>query len=222
MIEYLLIAAGVFLASYLIGSVNFAVIIGKIFSGKDVRNSGSGNAGATNVLRTLGPVPGILTFLLDAVKGFVACFLGKQVFTYLITLSSSEIFEPLYGAYLCCIGVMLGHIFPVFFGFKGGKAVACSVGTFAVCCPLAIILGLTAFVLCLLISRIVSLSSLVATVVVVGVAIIYAVTNLDINPLPIVIMAAVAGFIVFIKHKDNIVRLANGTEKKIFSKGKKN
>ena len=118
MIEYLLIAAGVFLASYLIGSVNFAVIIGKIFSGKDVRNSGSGNAGATNVLRTLGPVPGILTFLLDAVKGFVACFLGKQVFTYLITMSSSEIFEPLYGAYLCCIGIMLGHIFPVFFSVK--------------------------------------------------------------------------------------------------------
>ena len=72
MIKYLLIAAGVFLASYLSGSRNFAVIIGRIFSGKDVRDSGSGNAGATNVLRTLGPVPGILTFLLDAVKGFAA------------------------------------------------------------------------------------------------------------------------------------------------------
>ena len=77
------LAVGAVIFAYLVGSVNFAVIIGRIFLGKDVRDVGSGNAGATNVLRSAGIVPGILTFLLDAFKGFVACFIGKLVFEYL-------------------------------------------------------------------------------------------------------------------------------------------
>ncbi len=217
----ILIAIGVIVFAYLVGSVNFAVIFSKLFTGKDVRSSGSGNAGATNMLRTAGKLPAALTFVFDALKGFVACFAGKAVFSYLFELTSSlEVFTPQYGAYACCIAVMLGHIYPVFFGFKGGKAVACSVGTFSVCCPLAIILGLTGFALCLIISKIVSLSSLVATVIVVSVAIIYDVANpyVTYNVVPVIVMALIAGFIVFIKHKDNIVRLANGTEKKISAK----
>ena len=103
---------------------------------------------------------------------------------------------------------------------KGGKAVATSVGTFAVCCPLAIILGLTAFVIYLIVSKIVSLSSLIATVVVVGVAIVYAiVANLSYyNIIPVIIMALIAGVIVFIKHTANIKRLIEGTEPTISAK----
>ena len=145
---------------------------------------------------------------------------GRIVFEYLYTSTAqNELFSPVYGAYLCCIAVMLGHIFPVFFGFKGGKAVACSVGTFAVCCPIAIILGLCGFALSLIVSKIVSLSSLIATVIVVGVAVAYQflANSITYNIVPVIIMAVIAGFIVFVKHTENIKRLIAGEEKKIFS-----
>lgn len=214
-----LFAAGVIIFAYLIGSVNFAVIISNIFTGKDVRKSGSGNAGATNVLRTVGVLPGTLTFLLDALKGFAACFAGKTVFSLIFAQTEMAVFTPQYGAYICCLAVMLGHVFPLFFGFKGGKAVACSVGTFSVCCPVAIILGLLAFAVCLIISKIVSLSSLVATVVVVGTALVFEIfSTAEYNVLPTIIMIIIAGTIVFVKHKKNIIGLINGTEKKIKAK----
>ena len=217
----ILVASGVIIFAYLIGSISFAVIFSNYFIGRDIRKSGSGNAGATNVLRTAGKLPAALTFLFDALKGFAACFAGKMVFTYLFGQTGSlVVFTPAYGAYLCCLAVMLGHIYPIFFGFKGGKAVACSVGTFAVCCPLAIILGLTAFVISLLTSKIVSVSSIIATVVVVSVSVIYgfAAPEISYNVIPTTVMSLIAGYIVIVKHKDNIVRLLNGTEKRISSK----
>lgn len=218
--EHIFIIIGAIIAAYLIGSVNFAVIFSKLFTGKDVRDSGSGNAGATNTLRTAGKIPGILTFIFDAVKGFAACYIGKVSFGYLYSVTSNEWLNPTYGAYFCCIAIMLGHIYPVFFGFKGGKAVACSVGTFAVCCPIAIILGLIGFALSTAISRIVSISSLIATVIVVSVSIIYqfVADNITYNIIPVIILSLLAGFIVFIKHKDNILRLIKGEEKKISSR----
>ena len=220
MLGYVFMALGAMLAAYLIGSVSFAVIFSKIFTGKDVRDSGSGNAGATNTLRTVGVIPGLLTFLFDAIKGFAACYVGKTVFEYIYSSYQSEIFTPIYGAYLCCVMVMIGHIFPVFFGFKGGKAVACSVGTFAVCCPIAIILGLCGFAISLIVSKIVSLSSLIATVIVVGTSVIYQFVgrSVNYNIIPVIILSLIAGYIVFIKHKENIKRLINGEEKKIFSR----
>lgn len=219
MAKYVLIALGAIVAAYLVGSINFAVIFSKLFTGKDVRESGSGNAGATNTLRTAGKKAGLLTFLFDAIKGFVACSIGKIAFSYIYAATGNELFNGVYGAYVCCIAVMIGHIYPVFFGFKGGKAVACSVGTFAVCCPLAIILGLTGFVISIIISRIVSLSSLIATVIVVGVAVAYQflANSITYNIVPVIIMAVIAGFIVFVKHTENIKRLIAGEEKKIFS-----
>ena len=208
------IAAGAVIFAYLIGSVNFAVIIGRIFLGKDVRLEGSGNAGATNVLRSAGIVPGLLTFLLDAFKGFIACFVGKLVFEYLFKVTENNMFNPAVGVYLCVLAVMLGHIFPVFFGFKGGKAVAVSVGTYAVCCYPAILLGLLVFVIVLLLSRMVSLSSLAATVTVVGTSIVF--MDYSTPFIPQIICTVLAGTIVFVKHKDNIIRLKNGTEKKMW------
>ena len=220
MLGYVFMALGAMLAAYLIGSISFAVIFSKIFTGKDVRDSGSGNAGATNTLRTVGVLPGLLTFLFDAIKGFAACYVGKTVFEYIYSSYQSEIFTPIYGAYLCCVMVMIGHIFPIFFGFKGGKAVACSVGTFAVCCPIAIILGLCGFAVSLIISKIVSLSSLIATVIVVGTSVIYQFvgSGVNYNIIPVIILSLIAGYIVFIKHKENIKRLIKGEEKKISSR----
>lgn len=226
MTKEILIAVGAIIAAYLIGSINFAVIFSNIFTGKDVRKSGSGNAGATNVMRTAGVLPGVLTFLFDALKGFAGAYVGKAIFDYLFSTTALPVFTPVYGAYICYIFVMVGHIFPVFFGFRGGKGIATSVGGFAVCCWPAIVIGLSAFAVSTVISKIVSLSSLIATVFVITFAIVF--RNVSIagtaeNVIPQIIMAIIAGGIVFYTHRANIVRLIHGEEKKLsIGKVKKN
>ena len=105
------------IAAYLISSINFAVIFAKAFVKKDVREMGSGNAGATNVLRSAGVVPGILTFVCDALKGAVACLMGKLIFEYMYNINPSDWSAPIIGAYMCGLACMLGHVFPIFFGF---------------------------------------------------------------------------------------------------------
>ena len=145
------------IAAYLIGSINFAVIFAKAFMKKDVRELGSGNAGTTNVMRNAGFLPGALTFVFDALKGFAACYMGKMIFEYISIQTVSDWASPIFGAYLCGLACMLGHVFPFFFQFKGGKGVATSVGIFAVCCPIAIIIGLVAFALITVFSKYVSL-----------------------------------------------------------------
>ena len=199
--------------AYLIGSINFAVIFTKAFIKSDIRDFGSGNAGTTNVMRVGGFLPGLLTFLCDAIKGFAACEIGYIIFDYIYKSSGFEWSYAIYGAYICGLACMLGHVFPIFFQFKGGKGVATSVGIFAVCCPIAIILGLTAFAVSTLISRIVSLSSLIATVVVVVLSLI----NFDNTALfrPQAIPCILMGAVVILKHKDNIKRLIKGEEKKL-------
>lgn len=201
------------IAAYLIGSINFAVIFAKAFLKKDVRELGSGNAGATNVLRSAGLVPGILTFVFDALKGFAASYMGKIVFDYIFTNSASDWMVPVFGAYLCGTACMLGHIFPFFFDFKGGKGVATSVGIFAVCCPIAIISGLIVFTLVTIFSKYVSLGSVIATLVVVILSIIF--YDRTAALLPQLFLALAMGVIVIVKHKENIKRLIAGNESKI-------
>lgn len=206
-------------AAYLIGSISFAVIFAKAFMKKDVRELGSGNAGATNVLRNAGVVPGLLTFLCDALKGFAASYMGYAIFDYIHTQTNIEWSYAIYGAYLCGAACMLGHILPIFFEFKGGKGVATSVGIFAVCCPIAIIIGLAVFILCVIFTRYVSLGSVLAATVVVIFSIIF--YNDAANILPQIILAAIMGAMVIGKHKGNIKRLLNGTESKVKFGGKK-
>ena len=197
------------IAAYLLGSINFAVIFAKVFLKKDVRTLGSGNAGF---------LPGALTFVCDVLKGFIACFLGKIIFDYILTATGAVWAQPIYGAYICGVACMLGHVFPVFFGFKGGKGVAVSVGIYAVCSWPAIVLGLTAFAISLLVSRIVSLSSKIAAIVVVGLSMVF---HSDSGLLlPQIILSLIMGAIVIIKHIDNIKRLLAGTERKIGKGGK--
>lgn len=205
--------------AYLIGSINFAVIFSAIFMKKDVRELGSGNAGTTNVMRNGGFLPGALTFLCDALKGFVASFIGLKIFEY-ISHFEGEWSMPIYGALVCGLACMLGHVFPIFFGFKGGKGVATSVGIFYVCNPLAITLGLVAFTVILLTTKYVSLSSLIATIVVVTLSIVF--YDLNAYILPQIILVVAMGAIVFLKHTENIKRLIHGTESKIGSKRRKN
>lgn len=205
------------IAAYLIGSINFAVIFSAIFMKKDVRELGSGNAGTTNVMRNGGFLPGALTFLFDALKGFVATFIGLKVFEYISHYE--EWAMPIYGALACGLACMLGHVFPIFFRFKGGKGVATSVGIFYVCNPLAITLGLTVFAIVLLISKYVSLASLIATVTVVTLSIVFYDNYASILPQALLILAM--GAIVILKHITNIKRLLSGTESKIGSKRRK-
>ena len=211
---YLAAAAAVVIA-YFLGSINFAVIFANAFLKKDVRELGSGNAGTTNVMRTAGFLPGALTFVCDALKGFAACFIGKMLFIH----AYPDTIPWIYVAYMCGVACMLGHIFPIFFGFKGGKGVATSVGIFAVCCPIAIVIGLTVFALMVLLTKIVSLSSLIATVTVISLSIVF--YNFDANIALPAVLSISMGAIVFLKHKDNIKRLIKGEEKKITVRRKK-
>ena len=115
---------------------------------------------------------------------------------------------------------MLGHVFPLFFQFKGGKGVATSVGIYSVCCPIAIIIGLAVFALMVLISKIVSLSSLIATVTVITLSIVF--YDYPANIIIPALLSIAMGTIVFLKHNDNIKRLVKGEEKRLKFGGKKN
>lgn len=216
--EILLVLIAV-IQAYLFGSINFAVIISKLFAKKDVRDFGSGNAGMTNVLRVFGVLPGILTFLLDVLKAAVACYIGQHViFSYLSSNYGGRWYVPVYGAFLCGVFCMLGHVFPLFFEFKGGKAVAVSVGIFAIADWRAILIVLAVFIIVLLISRIISISSLTAT----------ACMPVCITLLPrnsgelwiLLLLTFIMVLIIYIKHLENIKRLLKGEEKPIFGKRK--
>ncbi|MBR4910736.1 MAG: glycerol-3-phosphate 1-O-acyltransferase PlsY [Clostridia bacterium] len=203
--------------SYLLGSINFAVIFSKAFSHQDIRESGSGNAGTTNVIRVNGFVPGILTFIFDALKGFAACKLGEIVFSNFIYPNLNSVLTVRYsGAYLCAVACIIGHIFPLFFNFRGGKGVATCVGIFTVCCPIAIIIGLIVFALVTLISKYVSLGSLVATVIVVILATVF--RNGETPAAVQIICCLIMGGLIYYKHISNIKRLLAGKENKINDK----
>ncbi len=205
--------------AYLFGSLNFAVIISKLFAKKDVREYGSGNAGMTNVLRVFGVLPGFLTFFLDAAKGFAACYIGQYViFANLFPPSSSQYIPAVYGAFFCGVFCMLGHVFPLFFQFKGGKAVAVSVGIFAVAEWRAILIVLGIFVLVLLISRIISISSLTATAAMP--VCIWLLPGQSGSLWVRLVLTMIMVTIIYLKHSENIKRLFKGEEKPIFGKPK--
>ena len=208
------------IVAYLIGSVNFAVIYTSAFVSKDVRKYGSGNAGSTNALRVGGKASGILTFVCDFLKGAICSYFGIKIFEYIFDKCGASWAMPAYGAYLCGIACLIGHVYPVFFGFKGGKGVATGVGLFLPICPLATLVGLVSFTGMVVLSGIVSISSILAAVLVVITALSFG--KLDGELWIQTILALIALFIVEIRHKDNIKRLIKGEEKRILKRGKKN
>ncbi|MGC2529759.1 MAG: glycerol-3-phosphate 1-O-acyltransferase PlsY [Candidatus Acidiferrum sp.] len=138
-------------AAYLLGSIPFGLLLGKVFGATDIRKTGSGNIGATNVMRAAGPVAGIFTLLLDAGKGALAVFLAARL--------TSESATWLMVAGLC---VLAGHCFPIWLGFRGGKGVATAAGVFLMLCPLAFLGAVILFVLVVIYWRFVSLGSISA------------------------------------------------------------
>lgn len=219
------LAVAAVIAAYLIGSINFAVIFTKHFTKNDIRDFGSGNAGTTNVMRVGGLKPGILTFVCDALKGFAASLLGKYLFSIIISSNPSLSWAyPVYGAYLCGFVCMLGHVFPIFYQFRGGKGVAVSVGIYAVCCPKAIVLGLIVFALVILLTKTVSIGSLIATVTVISLSVVFynspiGIFKTELDSAASLLWQSVLsigmGVTIILKHIPNIKRLFSGEEKKI-------
>lgn len=191
MIPLLLLAA-----AYLIGGIPFGYIFVKMKTGRDVRSMGSGNIGATNVMRTVGRAAGIVTLVLDAAKGFAAVWLmAKFGSTSPWWLSAAA------------LAVMAGHAYPVFLRFKGGKAVASFIGAFAYLTPVPLIAVLLVFVVVVFISKHISLGSVMA-----GGTFPLAVWLILHPALPVFLAALAAGWFIVYRHRANIERIRAGTE----------
>lgn len=211
-------------AAYLLGSMNWAIILTRLFKRGDIRQVGSGNAGATNVLRSQGPVLAVLTLLGDVGKGVLATLLGGWLFAEMnaIPAASAEV-VTLVGRYAACLFVVLGHVYPVFYKFRGGKGVATCAGLVFVLDWRVGVLCLSAFVLIVLISRMVSLGSVIA----VGLAPFatfaarWWLDEYDVGVCAFcACMIVPVVLIVILKHSANMKRIAAGTENKIGEKVK--
>lgn len=190
-------------AAYLLGAVPFGLLLARI-KGVDIRKVGSGNIGATNVLRAVGKPWGIATFALDALKGFLPAWIFPIVGSrWGVDFQPLEILGLLYG-----VAAILGHNFPVYLRFRGGKGVATSAGALLGVAPLAVVIGLAVWAICFFTLRYVSLASIVAAASVMAVGwILYGGRSLAL-PLALTVL----GGLVILRHRANIQRLLNGTE----------
>ena len=198
--------------AYILGSVPNALWIGKVFKGIDIREHGSRNTGSTNAARVLGAKLGILTLILDVSKGLVptlmAILLKADFFENLTRISNLD--YVLVG--ICAI---LGHVFSIFMNFKGGKAVATTLGVFLILVPKAILFAAIVFFLVFTVSRYVSLSSVLAAISLpIFIYFLYQQTIY-------VILGILIAILIAVKHRSNIERLKNGTESKFSLKNKK-
>jgi len=201
--------------AYLIGSVPSAVWVGKIFYGIDVREHGSKNAGATNTFRVLGVKAGIPVLLLDVFKGFLAASLVMFFKSYIPDLREYVNLQLLFGAM-----AVIGHIFPIYVGFKGGKGVASLLGIILAIAPVPGLIALGVFVITLLISRYVSLSSLIAGISFPVLVIIVFKTTVT----SLMLFSVVISILLLLTHQKNIERLLRKEENKanIFRKHRNN
>jgi acyl phosphate:glycerol-3-phosphate acyltransferase len=197
------------LAAYLLGSIPFGLLLTKLFGGGDVRKAGSGNIGATNVTRVVGPLAGILTLAFDTAKGAAAVWLAGR-FT-----NESATWMMIAG-----FVVLLGHCFPVWLKFKGGKGVATALGVFLALCPLAAVSALLLFVICVAYWRYVSLGS-VAAAAAMPLLIYFLWAPHHAPPIIIDVGTLAIALLVIYKHDGNLQRLVEGTEPRFsFSKKK--
>jgi acyl phosphate:glycerol-3-phosphate acyltransferase len=189
----------VLLASYLLGSIPFSYLVARM-RGVDVRTVGSGNVGATNVMRSAGRAAGIAAFVLDAAKGAFAAVLARKVAPGAAIAS------------LAAVSAIVGHMYPVWLGFRGGKGVATGAGAFLPLAPLATAAGLLAFALVAAVTRYVSLGSMAGAIVLAASAAALG------APWPVWLAAAAMASLIVWKHRGNLRRLAAGTESRIGSR----
>ena len=201
---------------YLLGSISFSVVFSRVLHHGDVREHGSGNAGSTNMLRTYGLKSALLTLICDILKGVISAFIGLLVMPYDMGF-----------AYISALMCMIGHAFPIYHGFKGGKCVATFAGALLVLNPYVWVLLLLSFVLIVYVSRYVSLGSIICA----------ALFPILINMIPWILVewegkvmavppagiiaAVLMGILIIVLHRKNIARLWQGTESKFSLKKKK-
>ena len=194
--NYMLVIGG-FLLGYVFGSIPCGLWLVQAFHGIDIRNYGSGNIGTTNVFRTVGQKTAAAVLVGDMLKGIMALYIISK-FTANPTIVA-----------ITALGALLGHNYSLFLGFKGGKGVATGLGLFLYMLPWGAVAAFSVWAVIVLITRYVSLGSIVAAVVA-------AATGWYLQyPVPYAVFGTLAGFFVIIRHKDNIKRLIEGTESKI-------
>ena len=218
--DYLALAFTV-VFSYLFGSLNSAIIVCKLWKHKDIREYGSKNAGLTNVLRVFGKGPALATLIFDLIKGVAAVLICRIVVTDVMDVTFFG--DSKFIGYLAGFIVMIGHIFPVFYGFHGGKGVLLAATTLLTIDPLTCALSVGVFILLVVITKYVSVGSIAA-------AISYPIFTFIVQSfiikypegvIPNTIVAALIGAVIVYMHKPNIQRLMNGTENKFGSKKNK-
>ncbi len=221
----ILIAIALLFASYIIGAIPFGLVVGKLVKRIDIRNFGSGNVGSTNAIRVLGKKVGFIVFYLDVFKGMAIIILVKILRSTGVWVTPIE--ELWYGAF-----AIIGHTFSIFLGFKGGKAVATSLGVVLITCPLAAIACLIVFLIFLYSTGYVSLGSTFAALTVVTTG--WILHFVGIEPtnffeyfigkasLTLCILFSVTTCLIIARHTKNYKRLLNGTENSFKKKKKEN
>jgi glycerol-3-phosphate acyltransferase PlsY len=189
------------IAAYLIGSISFAIVASWIFRLPDPRSYGSGNPGATNVLRSGRKAAALVTLLGDAAKGFVTILIARYLAPVLGFAEATVA--------ACGVAVFLGHLYPVYFGFKGGKGVATALGVLLGLNAWIALVGLVVFALVTIISRYVSLASVVTAAVLIIVA------PVQLGLTPVAAAIGIIGALVIWRHRGNMARLVSGTERKL-------
>ncbi len=193
----------VVIIAYLIGSIPFGYLIVRAKGGGDVRDTGSGGTGATNVSRRAGKAAGVVTLILDALKGAIAIFIAQLMMT-----GDDTTWLPAAAA----VAVIVGHLFPVWLRFRGGKGVATGAGVFLMLVPLAVLFAGVIFVAVVALTKYVSLGSILAAATIPLFVWLF-VLQVDLQPL---LMASIAGALLIVfAHRGNIARLLKGTEPRI-------
>lgn len=202
----------IIILSYALGSAPFSIIVSRIWRGIDIREYGSRNAGFTNVFRVIGPVPAAIVLMLDVAKGMAAVLLLTKISSGAIPLDSVDL------KIVAAVSVILGHVYPIFAGFRGGKGIATGLGALLSIIPLEVVVGLLLFVVIVAVTRYVSLGSLSATTFV-FLALLFERYYLGYEvPKELIFVIFCLTAFMFFNHRDNIKRLLTGTENKFGQK----
>ena len=207
--------AGLVIAAYLIGSIPFSYLVARLAKGTDIRHEGSHNVGATNVIRTAGKVPGVIALLLDLAKGYAAVEMARWIVSGpdwpFAAPSSSPLHSRELWIALAGLIAVLGHMFPVWLRFHGGKGVASATGVFLALDPRVVVAGAIVFLIVILVTRFVSLASILAAA---SVPLFFRFLVPD-SPFWRIMISIVIAIIVITKHHSNIARLTQGTERRM-------